>query len=48
MLDVDFDRWLSGEDLQVTRLHGQLGGMAKPFEWPVRRKRKRGASEFIG
>jgi predicted choloylglycine hydrolase len=41
MLDVSFDRWLAGEDLPVTRLQGQLGGMAKPFEWPVRRRRKK-------
>ena len=41
MLDVSFDRWLAGEDLPVSRLHGQLGGMAKPFEWPVRRRRKK-------
>jgi hypothetical protein len=41
MLDVSFDRWLEGEDLQVSRLQGQLGGTAKPFEWPVRRKKRR-------
>ena len=40
MLDVDFDRWLAGEDLPVGHLEGQLGGMSRPFEWPVRRKRK--------
>ena len=37
MLDVNFDRWLAGEDLPISRLQGQLGGMAKPFEWPPRR-----------
>jgi predicted choloylglycine hydrolase len=41
MLDVSFDRWLAGEDLQVTQLQGQLGGMSKPVEWPPRRKKKR-------
>ena len=41
MLDVDFDRWLAGEDLPVSHLQGQLGGMSKPVEWPPRRKRKR-------
>jgi len=40
MLDVSFDRWLAGEDLTVSRLCGQLGGMARPFEWPVRRRKK--------
>ena len=47
-LRADFDRWLAGEDLTISQLQGQLGGMAKPFQWPVRRKKKRGASEFIG
>ena len=37
MLDVSFDRWLAGEDLPISQLQGQLGGMAKPFEWPPRR-----------
>jgi predicted choloylglycine hydrolase len=40
MLDVNFDRWLAGEDLPISQLHGQLGGMSKPFEWPARRRRK--------
>jgi predicted choloylglycine hydrolase len=40
MLDVDFGRWLDGEDLPVTHLEGQLGGLAHPFEWPVRKRRK--------
>jgi hypothetical protein len=43
MLDVDFGRWLAGEDLPIAQLQGQLGGMAKPFEWPVRRRRKKPA-----
>jgi predicted choloylglycine hydrolase len=41
MLDVSFDRWLAGEDLPISQLQGQLGGMARPFEWPVRRRRKK-------
>jgi predicted choloylglycine hydrolase len=41
MLDVDFGRWLAGEDLAVSHLAGQLGGMAKPFQWPQRRTRKK-------
>ena len=40
MLDVDFDRWLAGEDLPISHLQGQLGGMSKPIEWPPRRRRK--------
>jgi hypothetical protein len=40
MLDVNFDRWLAGEDLPISHLCGQLGGTAKPFEWPPRRRRK--------
>lgn len=45
MLDVDFDRWVAGADLPVDHLDGQLGGLARPFEWPVPRKRVRaGAS----
>ena len=39
MLDVDFTRWTSGEDLPLCRLQGQLGGTFKPFEWPRSRKR---------
>ena len=39
MLDVSLDRWLQGEDLPVAHLEGQLGGMSRPFEWPVPRKR---------
>jgi len=41
MLDVDFGRWLAGEDLPVSHLAGQLGGMAKPFQWPQRRTMRR-------
>jgi hypothetical protein len=40
MLDVDFGRWLAGEDLPVSHLQGQLGGMAKPFQWPQPRRRR--------
>ena len=39
MLDVDFGRWRDGEDLPVTHLAGQLGGLAHPFEWPIRKRR---------
>lgn len=41
MLDVEFDRWLAGEDVPVDHLDGQLGGTFRPFEWPVRRKSAR-------
>jgi predicted choloylglycine hydrolase len=41
MLDVNFDQWLKGEDLPVAYLDGQLGGTARPFEWPVRRRRRK-------
>jgi predicted choloylglycine hydrolase len=41
MLDVNFDRWLAGEDLPITHLQGQLGGMSKPVEWPPRHRRKK-------
>ena len=41
MLDVDFDRWVTGEDLQIAHLQGQLGGTSKPVEWPPRRRRKK-------
>ena len=40
MLDVDFSRWLGGEDLAADHLDGHLGGLSKPFEWPITRKRK--------
>jgi hypothetical protein len=39
MLDVNFDGWLAGEDLPISHLQGQLGGMSKPIGWPPRRKR---------
>ena len=41
MLDVNFDRWVAGEDLPISRLQGQLGGLSKPVEWPPRRRRKK-------
>lgn len=47
MLEVSFDRWLAGEDLTVSQLQGQLGGTAKPFEWPVRRRKKAGKSPTL-
>ena len=40
MLDVSFDQWLAGDDLPISQLGGQLGGVTKPLEWPVRRKKK--------
>jgi hypothetical protein len=40
MLDVSLDAWAAGEDLPVTHLDGQLGGMSQPFEWPPRRGSK--------
>ena len=40
MLDVRLDRWLAGEGLPISHLEGQLGGMFKPFEWPIPRARK--------
>jgi hypothetical protein len=41
MLDISFDRWIEGEDLPVSHLEGQLGGMSKPVEWPPRRRKKK-------
>jgi predicted choloylglycine hydrolase len=41
MLDVSFDRWMAGEDLPISHLQGQLGGMSKPAEWPPRRRREK-------
>jgi predicted choloylglycine hydrolase len=41
MLDVNFDRWLAGDDLPISHLQGQLGGMSKPVEWPPRPRRKK-------
>jgi predicted choloylglycine hydrolase len=46
MLDVDFDQWLKGDDLPVTHLAGQLGGISHPFEWPIRRRRRKTASNL--
>jgi hypothetical protein len=40
MLDIDFDSWVKGEDLPVSQLLGQLGGIARPYQWPPRRRRK--------
>jgi predicted choloylglycine hydrolase len=47
MLDVSFDRWLAGEDLPVSQLQGQLGGMSKPVEWPPRAKRQKAGKSQI-
>jgi predicted choloylglycine hydrolase len=44
MLDVDFGAWVNGTDLPIAHLEGQLGGLSRPFEWPVRRARKRAPS----
>jgi hypothetical protein len=44
MLDVDFGAWVKGTDLPIAHLEGQLGGLSRPFEWPVRRARKRAPS----
>jgi predicted choloylglycine hydrolase len=41
MLDLNFDRWLAGEDLPISHLQGQLGGISKPIEWPPRSRRKK-------
>jgi predicted choloylglycine hydrolase len=40
MLDVNLDAWSRGQNLPVTHLEGQLGGMSRPFEWPVSRARR--------
>ena len=40
MLDVSFAQWVNGEDLPITHLDGQLGGLSQPFEWPTARKRR--------
>jgi predicted choloylglycine hydrolase len=37
MLDVDLAAWVGGRDLPVAHLDGQLGGLSRPFEWPVQR-----------
>jgi predicted choloylglycine hydrolase len=41
MLDVNFDRWVAGQDLPLSQLQGRLGGISKPVEWPPRRGRKK-------
>ena len=38
MLDVDFPRWVQGEDLPVTQLKGQLGTKSPAFRLVVRRR----------
>jgi predicted choloylglycine hydrolase len=44
MLDVNLDEWLRGKDVPVARLEGQLGGIFRPFEWPVPRARGKTAT----
>jgi predicted choloylglycine hydrolase len=39
MLDIDFAAWRNGEDLPVTQLTGQLGGISLPIDWPPKRSR---------
>ena len=39
MLDIDFGAWVKGEDLPVTHLIGQLGGMSLPIDWPPKRNK---------
>jgi predicted choloylglycine hydrolase len=41
MLDVSLDDWIRGQDLPVTQLQGQLGGLSQPFEWPPTRERRK-------
>ena len=43
MLDVDLAAWVGGRDLPVAHLDGRLGGLSRPFEWPVRRAGGRAA-----
>jgi hypothetical protein len=38
MLDVNLEEWSGGRDLPVRHLADQLGGLARPFEWPRARK----------
>ena len=38
MLDIDFAGWVQGQDLPVSQLTGQLGGLAAPIDWPPKRK----------
>jgi len=49
MLDVDLGAWVNGRDLPITHLDGQLGGLSRPFQWPVRRgsKRKRAPTKLV-
>lgn len=48
MLDISLDQWVAGEDLPISHLQGQLGGISKPFEWPVPRRRKQaGKAELL-
>jgi predicted choloylglycine hydrolase len=42
MLDLNFEHWCNGENLPIDHLDGQLGGLSRPFEWPVSRQRKAG------
>jgi predicted choloylglycine hydrolase len=37
MLDIDFAAWVNGENLPVSELTGQLGGMSLPIDWPPKR-----------
>jgi predicted choloylglycine hydrolase len=39
MLEIDFTAWVKGQDLPVTHLTGQLGGMSLPIDWPPRRSK---------
>jgi predicted choloylglycine hydrolase len=47
MLDVDLGAWVNGQDLPVAHLEGRLGGLSRPFEWPIRRKSKRASSTDV-
>ena len=40
-VDVDLAAWTGGEDLPIAGLAGRLGGLAKPFEWPLPRARNK-------
>jgi predicted choloylglycine hydrolase len=43
MFDLNFDQWLHGDDLPIKQLEGHLGGMSRPFEWPIQRARVKAA-----
>jgi hypothetical protein len=43
MLDLNLDQWARGNDLPIMKLEGQLGGMSRPFEWPIRQVRSKAA-----